>query len=473
MVHIIIAANNLIDVAHIIGDVGHIGVHRSDGAIQLAFVYRIGGIHAVGHIGDGVAAIIQAVFAQAHIAACCAVANGDAVAVHHGVAGGEAVGLQVFGCGHLIMGAAIGIGARGNHNIVARAHRALRLGGGGVGRGNRVIDIVFTGAANVAHGGGAVCIHLAVATQNGLVGIGNGFDLAAVHRFSAAGRNIAAGQAADFVGGAVDFHATHIHGVKADIFGRGHGVDGLAIGTGGAAHLDVFAFFHLGFCTRSRFLHITDIGCVGGGVTAAGYIGDGFAAGINAATGHTRAVDDGQTIVAYFGVAHGNTAVAAQINGFGQLHRQRIGTCYHTDIALGQGAGVAAFHVNSFAQFAVNRRTAVARKGERLVGLIVRRFNRVVDVAFAGATNVGVGVNTGARIIGGVAADNVLHAFTLRKQLAAVHRIGAASADVARCQTADFVGGAVNFHISHLHGVKAYVFGSGHFVFDAAGRIDA
>ena len=347
------------------------------------------------------------------------------------------------------------------------------MGGGGVGRGNRVIDIVFTGAANVAHGGGAICIHLAVAAQNGLVSIGNGFDLAAVHRFSAAGRNIAADQAADFVGGAVDFHATHIHGVKADIFGRGHGVDGLAIGTGGAAHLDVFAFFHLGFRTRSGFLHITDIGCVGGGVTAAGYIGDGFAAGINAACGHARAVDDGQTIVVYFCVAHGNAAVATQINGFGQLHRQRIGACYHADVALGQGAGVAAFHVNSFAQFAVNRRTAVARKSERLIGLVVRGFDGVVDVAFAGAADVGIGVGAGARIIGGVAADDVLHAFTLRKQLAAVHRIGAASADVARCQTADFVGGAVGHHAAYGGFVKANVFGSGHFVFDAAGRIGA
>ena len=172
-------------------------------------------------------------------------------------------------------------------------------------------------------------------------------------------------------------------------------------------------------------MHIADIGRVSGSSAAAGYIGDGFAAGIDAAAGHARAAGDGQTIVVYFGVAHGNAAVAAQVDRFSQFDGQSVVAIRHNaNVALGQGAGITAFHVNRFAQLAINRRAAVARKGERLVGLVVRHFNGIVDVAFTGAADVGIGVNAGARIISGVAADDVLHTFALCKQLAAVDGIG-------------------------------------------------
>ena len=158
-----------------------------------------------------------------------------------------------------------------------------------VRRFNRVVDVARAGAANVGVGVGAGArIIGSIATDDVLHAFTLRIQLAAVDGIGGGVAYGARCQTADLVAGTVNFHTTYIHGVKGHIFGGRYGVDGLAVGTGGAGNLDVITFFNLGFGTRRCCFHITNIRCVGGGGAAAGYVANNFAASIDAVFSHTR-----------------------------------------------------------------------------------------------------------------------------------------------------------------------------------------
>src|SRR5690606_7905191 len=162
---------------------------------------------------------------QSRVAQVHVLAHPYAIGVDDGVAGGDAVHIQVTVEGDLDPAAVVitGLG-HADVAVAGEVHRAVRADVGGIaaciGRGpagirgivgcaDRIVDVVVPGATDVAGGDGAVRVELGVAADHVDDRIAHAVQLAAVDGVRAGGADLARGHVGDH----------HVAGVDA---GDGH-----------------------------------------------------------------------------------------------------------------------------------------------------------------------------------------------------------------------------------------------------------
>src|SRR5690606_29502240 len=169
--------------------------HVARDLVELAHVHRVGDIDAGRHVGDRAAAGIDAVGGHARatldhqpgLAQADVVADLHAVGVDHGVAGGDAVHVEVAVEGYLHLAGVVAAGLCDVDVAVAgEVHRAVgadvggiaaRIGGrparvgGVVRRPDGIVDVVVPGATDVAGGDGAVRVERCISSDHADDGI--------------------------------------------------------------------------------------------------------------------------------------------------------------------------------------------------------------------------------------------------------------------------------------------------------------
>ena len=69
---------------------------------------------------------------------------------------------------------------------------------------NRIVDVIFTGAADVAHAQAAIVAHRCIAAQHSFHRVGYAIQLAAVDSIGRACAHAACSHVGDFVAGCID-----------------------------------------------------------------------------------------------------------------------------------------------------------------------------------------------------------------------------------------------------------------------------